>query len=65
MTQINPIQRGSTNKTKNNTHNNQSANENTEEEYNHLINNTDYFTAFGFLLAVLAYELAHDKQTSD
>lgn len=49
---------------KSNTHD-QSQNADAEESYTDLMNNMEYFSAFGFLLAVLSYELAHDKQMSD
>lgn len=53
----------STNKTKSSTHN-QSQNANTEL-YTDLMNNIEYFSAFGFLLSRMAYEITHEKQTSD
>lgn len=53
-----------TNKTKSNPHNNQQQNT-TQEPDSNLMNNTEYFSAFGFLLAGLADYMLHEKQMSD
>lgn len=64
MTQLNPIQRSSTNKTKSNTQNSQSQNANTES-YCNLMNTMGYYSVLGFLLSRMAYEITHEKQMSD
>lgn len=50
---------------KTNTHNNQSTDTKTEESYSDFMNNMEYFSVFGFLLAGLANYAYHDKQMSD
>ena len=65
MTQLNSIQRNTTNTAKTNTHNNQSTDTKTEESYSDFMNNMEYFSVFGFLLAGLANYAYHDKQMSD
>lgn len=52
------------NTTKSNSHNNQTQNANTES-YSNLMNNTEYFSVFGFLLAGLANYMLHEKLMSD
>lgn len=55
----------STNTTKTNTHNGNFKDTKTEESYSNLMNNTEYFSAFGFLLAGLANYMLHEKRISD
>ena len=54
----------SVNTTKSNSHNNQTQNANTES-YSNLMNNTEYFSVFGFLLAGLDNYMLHEKLMSD
>ena len=63
MTQINST--NTTNKTKTNTHNDNPKDTKTEESYSDFMNNMEYFSVFGFLLAGLANYAYHDKQMSD
>lgn len=35
------------------------------EPYSNFMDNMEYFTAFGFLLSRMAYELAHEKKMTD
>lgn len=49
---------------KSNTHNSQPQNANTES-YSNLMDNMEYFSVFGFLLAGLANYAFCDKQISD
>lgn len=65
MTQLNSIQRNSTNTAKTNTHNNQSKDTKTEELYSNFMNNMEYFFVVGFLLAGLADYTIHEQQISD
>ena len=50
---------------KSNAHNNQPKDTKTEESYSDFMNNMEYFSVFGFLLAGLANYAYHDKQMSD
>lgn len=63
MAQIKSTDTANTDKT--NTHNNQSTDTKTEESYSDFMNNMEYFSVFGFLLAGLANYAYHDKQMSD
>lgn len=65
MTQLNSIQRNTTNTAKTNTHNNQSKDTNTDELYSNFMNNMEYFSVVGFLLAGLADYTIHEQQISD
>ena len=65
MTQLNSIQRNTTNTAKTNTHNNQSTDTNTDELYSNFMNNMEYFSVVGFLLAGLADYTIHEQQISD
>lgn len=48
---------------KSNSHNHpQNAN---TEPYSNFIDSMEYFSAFGFLLSRMAYEITHEKQMSD
>lgn len=60
MTQIK-----STNTYTTNTYNNQSKDTKTEESYSYLLNNMEYLSVFGFLLAGLANYMIHEKGISD
>ena len=50
---------------KTNIHNKQSKDTKTEESSSDVMNNMEYFSVFGFLLAGLANYAYHDKQMSD
>ena len=63
IAQIKSTDTANTDKT--NTHNNQSTDTKTEESYSDFMNNMEYFSVFGFLLAGLANYAYHDKQMSD
>lgn len=63
MTQINSTD--ITNTAKTNTHNNQSKDTNTDELYSNFMNNMEYFSVVGFLLAGLADYTIHEQQISD
>lgn len=63
MTQINLTD--ITNTAKTNTHNNQSKDTKTEELYSNFMNNMEYFSVVGFLLAGLADYMIHEQQISD
>lgn len=65
MIQINLIQRNTSNTAKTNTHNDNLKDTKTEESYNNLMNNMEYFSVFGFLLAGLADYMLHEKGISD
>ena len=54
-----------TNTDKTNTHNNQSKDTNTDELYSNFMNNMEYFSVFGFLLAGLMNYMIHEKRMSD
>ena len=54
-----------TNTDKSNTHNNNSKDTKTEESYSDFMNNMEYFSVFGFLLADLANYMLHEKRISD
>lgn len=54
-----------TNTAKTNTHNDNSKDTKTEESYSYLLNNMEYFSVFGFLLAGLANYMIHEKGISD
>ena len=54
-----------TNTDKTNTHNNQSKDTNTDELYSNFMNNMEYFSVFGFLLAGLMNYMIHEKRISD
>lgn len=65
MTHINSTGNTNTvNTDKSNSHNNQPQNANTEP-YSNLMNNIEYFSVFGFLLAGLVNYAFQDKQMSD
>ncbi len=55
----------SANTPKSSTHNNQSKDTKTEESYSDFMNNMEYFSVFGFLLADLANYMLHEKRISD
>ena len=63
MTQIKSSNTADTAKT--NTHNNQSKDTKTEESYSDIMNNMEYFSVFGFLLAGLANYMIYEKRISD
>ena len=54
-----------TNTAKTNTHNNQSKDTNTDELYSNFMNNIEYFSVVGFLLAGLTNYMIHEKRISD
>ena len=54
-----------TNTDKTNTHNNQSKDTNTDELYSNFMNNMEYFSVFGFLLAGLMNYMIYEKRISD
>ena len=63
MTQIKSTDTANTYKT--NAHNDNPKDTKTEESYSDFMNNMEYFSVFGFLLAGLANYAYHDKQMSD
>lgn len=63
MTHTDSTDTANTDKT--NTHNNLSKDTKTEESYSNFMNNMEYFSVFGFLLAGLANYMIHEKRISD
>ena len=63
IAQIKSTDTANTDKT--NTHNNQSTDTKTEESYSDFMNNMEYFSVVGFLLAGLADYMIHEQQISD
>ncbi len=63
IAQIKSTDTANTDKT--NTHNNQSTDTKTEESYSDFMNNMEYFSVFGFLLAGLADYMLYEKGISD
>ena len=63
MTQIKSTDTANTYKT--NAHNDNSKDTKTEESYSDFMNNMEYFSVFGFLLADLANYMLHEKRISD
>ena len=63
MTQIKSTDTANTYKT--NAHNDNSKDTKTEESYSNFMNNMEYFSVFGFLLAGLANYMIHEKGISD
>lgn len=54
-----------TNTAKTNTHNGNFKDTKTEESNSNLMNNMEYFSVVGFLLAGLANYMIHEQQISD
>jgi len=63
MTQINSTNTTKTDKT--NIYNGNLKDTKTEESYCNLMNNIEYFSVYGFLLAGLANYMIHEKRMSD
>ena len=54
-----------TNTDKTNTHNDNPKDTKTKESYSNFMNNIEYFSVVGFLLAGLANYMIHEKRISD
>lgn len=54
-----------TNTAKTNTHNDNPKDTNIDELYSNFMNNMEYFSVVGFLLAGLADYMIHEQQISD
>lgn len=54
-----------TNTAKTNTHNDNPKDTNIDELYSNFMNNMEYFSVVGFLLASLADYMIHEQQISD